>query len=80
MKQLTLTWWHVMSSADHTNIPETAWAAVVLRNIWLVMVPLDVWMMVMLERSALSGRIGASRRTMEAFSMDESIAAVERFI
>lgn len=50
-----------MSSADHTNIPETAWAAVVFRNIWFVMLPLAVWMMVMLERSVLSGRIGASR-------------------
>lgn len=42
VKRLTLTWWHVMSSADHTNIPETAWAAVVFRNIWFVMLPLGV--------------------------------------
>lgn len=79
-KRLTLTWWHVMSKADHTHIPEMAWAAVVLRNIWSVMLPLLVWMMVMLGKSVFSGRIGMSRWTMESFPADEFMAAVERFI
>lgn len=69
-----------MSRADHTHIPEMAWAAVVLRNIWLVKLPSLVWMMVPLEKSVLSGRIGASRWTMESFPADESMAVVERFI
>lgn len=69
-----------MSRADHTQIPEMAWAAVVLRNIWLVMLPLLVWMMVMLGRSVLSGRMGASRWTMESLLANEFMVAAVRFI
>lgn len=76
-----LTWWQVMSRADQTKSPERPRANGVVRKIWSSMMePLAVRMMVMLEMSDLSGRIGESRWTMEPFSDDGSTSANEPFI
>lgn len=71
-----LTWWHVMSKADQTNMPERAWAATVFKKIWSSMIdPLLVWIIVVFEMCDLSGRIGAGRWTIESFSDDDSMSS-----
>lgn len=76
-----LTWWPVMSRAVHTKIPDTTRATTVFKKNWSSrMAPVPVRMMVMLETSDLSGRIGASRWTMEPFWADEAMTSAEKLI
>lgn len=76
-----LTWWQVMRRAVNTKIPETPLATTVFKKKWSSMiVPFAVRMMVMLETSALSGRIGASRWMMEIFSTGEDMTSAEMLI
>lgn len=70
-----------MSRADQTNIPERAWAATVFRNIWSSTIdPFPVRIMVTLDMSDFSGRIGASRWTIELLPVDDSMSRRELFI